>query len=290
MEIIMEKYHGLGNDYLVIDPYKNNIELNEENIKLICNRNYGVGSDGILYGPIFDSGKIKVKIYNPDGSEAEKSGNGVRIFSRYLLDEGYVNGKTFILTTLGGDVEVEYMNKEGSMLKVAMGKVTFKSDDIPVTGYTREVINEEMKFNGVYYNATCLSIGNPHCVIILDNISEKLVKEIGPFVENAEYFPNRINLQIVKVIDRNNIKIEIYERGAGYTLASGSSSCAAASAVYKLGLIDKKVNVHMPGGVLNIEIMEDGMIYMIGPVMKIGSIKVAEQFMKNCMNSSEHRA
>lgn len=290
MEIIMEKYHGLGNDYLVIDPYKNNIELNEENIKLICNRNYGVGSDGILYGPIFDSGKIKVKIYNPDGSEAEKSGNGVRIFSRYLLDEGYVNGKTFILTTLGGDVEVEYMNKEGSMLKVAMGKVTFKSDDIPVTGYTREVINEEMKFNGVYYNATCLSIGNPHCVIILDNISEKLVKEIGPFVENAEYFPNRINLQIVKVIDRNNIKIEIYERGAGYTLASGSSSCAAASAVYKLGLVDKKVNVHMPGGVLNIEIMEDGMIYMIGPVMKIGSIKVAEQFMKNCMNSSEHRA
>ena len=290
MEIIMEKYHGLGNDYLVIDPYKNNIELNEENIKLICNRNYGVGSDGILYGPIFDSGKIKVKIYNPDGSEAEKSGNGVRIFSRYLLDEGYVNGKTFILTTLGGDVEVEYMNKEGSMLKVAMGKVTFKSDDIPVTGYTREVINEEMKFNGVYYNATCLSIGNPHCVIILDNISEKLVKEIGPFVENAEYFPNRINLQIVKVIDRNNIKIEIYERGAGYTLASGSSSCAAASAVYKLGLIDKKVNVHMPGGVLNIEIMKDGMIYMIGPVMKIGSIKVAEQFMKNCMNSSEHRA
>ena len=290
MEIIMEKYHGLGNDYLVIDPYKNNIELNEENIKLICNRNYGVGSDGILYGPIFDSGKIKVKIYNPDGSEAEKSGNGVRIFSRYLLDEGYVNGKTFILTTLGGDVEVEYMNKEGSMLKVAMGKVTFKSDDIPVTGYTREVINEEMKFNGVYYNATCLSIGNPHCVIILDNISEKLVKEIGPFVENAEYFPNRINLQIVKVIDRNNIKIEIYERGAGYTLASGSSSCAAASAVYKLGLIDKKVNVHMPGGVLNIEIMKDGMIYMIGPVMKIGSIKVAEQFMKNWMNSSEHRA
>lgn len=278
MNIIMEKYHGLGNDYLVLDPNKNDIKLTEENIKLICHRNYGAGSDGILYGPIFEDDKIKVRIYNPDGSEAEKSGNGIRIFSRYLLDEGYIKGKTFLLNTLGGEVKVDYMDKEGHIIKVAMGKVTFISNEIPVGGEIREVVDESMIFNGEPYKATCLSIGNPHCVIQMDDISEDIAKQIGPYVENSEYFPSRINLQIMKVIDRNNIQIEIYERGAGYTLASGSSSSAAASAAYKLGLVDSNIKVHMPGGELEIEIMPDGMVFMTGSVNRIGRVKLAKEF------------
>lgn len=271
---ILEKYHGLGNDYLVLDPNLNSIKLTEEKIKKICNRNFGVGSDGILYGPILKDNKIKVRIFNPDGSEAEKSGNGVRIFSKYLLDKGYVKEKTFILSTLGGDVKVEYLDKDGEKIKVAMGKVTFESEEIPVSGEKRKVINETFKFKGKEYKGTCVSIGNPHCVIPMKNISKNLAESLGPYVENYKEFPNKINMQLLEVIDRNNIKIEIYERGAGYTLASGSSSCAAASVAYELGLVDNKVKVHMPGGVLDIEILKDKMVYMVGPVEYICHVEI----------------
>lgn len=271
---ILEKYHGLGNDYLVLDPNLNSIELTEEKIKKICNRNFGVGSDGILYGPILKDNKIKVRIFNPDGSEAEKSGNGVRIFSKYLLDKGYVKEKTFILSTLGGEVKVEYLDKAGEKIKVAMGRVTFESEEIPVSGEKRKVINETFNFKGKEYKGTCVSIGNPHCVIPMKNISKNLAESLGPYVENYKEFPNKINMQLLEVIDRNNIKIEIYERGAGYTLASGSSSCAAASVAYELGLVDNKVKVHMPGGVLDIEILKDKMVYMIGPVEYICYVEI----------------
>lgn len=271
---ILEKYHGLGNDYLVLDPNLNSIKLTEEKIKKICNRNFGVGSDGILYGPILKDNKIKVKIFNPDGSEAEKSGNGVRIFSKYLLDKGYIREKTFILSTLGGDVKVEYLDKVGEKIKVAMGRVTFESEEIPVSGEKRKVINETFKFKDKEYKGTCVSIGNPHCVIPMKNISKNLAESLGPYVENYKEFPNKINMQLLEVIDRNNIKIEIYERGAGYTLASGSSSCAAASVAYELGLVNNKVKVHMPGGVLDIEILKDKMVYMTGPVEYICHVEI----------------
>lgn len=273
-KFILEKYHGLGNDYLVLDPNLNSIKLTEEKIKKICNRNFGVGSDGILYGPILKDNKIRVRIFNPDGSEAEKSGNGVRIFSKYLLDKGYVKEKTFILSTLGGDVKVEYLDKDGEKIKVAMGKVTFESEEIPVSGEKRKVVNETFKFKDKEYKGTCVSIGNPHCVIPMKNISKNLAENLGPYVENYKEFPNKINMQLLEVIDRNNIKIEIYERGAGYTLASGSSSCAAASAAYELGLINNKVKVHMPGGVLDIEILKDKMVYMTGPVEYICHVEI----------------
>ena len=270
----LEKYDGLGNDYLVLDPNLNSIELTKEKIKKICNRNFGVGSDGILYGPILKDNKIKVRIFNPDGSEVEKSGNGVRIFSKYLLDKGYIKEKTFILSTLGGDVKVEYLDKMGEKIKVAMGKVTFESEEIPVSGEKRKVINETFNFNGKEFKGTCVSIGNPHCVIPMKNISKDLAERLGPYVENYKDFPNKINMQLLEVIDRNNIKIEIYERGAGYTLASGSSSCAASCAAYELGLVDNKVKVHMPGGILDIEILKDKMVYMTGPVEYICHVEI----------------
>lgn len=279
MNIVMKKYHGLGNDYFVLDPNKNEVKLNEKIIKLICHRNFGAGSDGILYGPIIEEGKIKVKIYNPDGSEAEKSGNGIRIFSRFLLDEGYVTGKSFVLSTLGGDVKVEFQDSKGHMIKVDMGKAVFNSKDIPVRGVDREVVNETMNFNNKNYKVTCVNIGNPHCVIPMNNISEDKAREIGPFVENSSNFPNRINMQLLKVIDRNNIAIEIYERGAGYTLASGTSSCAAASAAYKLGLVDEDIEVHSPGGNLHIKLDKDYNVQLTGPVESIGKVELSEEFM-----------
>lgn len=286
MALRFEKYHGLGNDYLIYDCNKNTSELNEENIKLICNGNFGVGSDGILVGPILDDNKYKVRIYNPDGSEAEKSGNGIRIFAKYLKDAGYMKNNNFTLSTLGGDVEVTYLNDSATMVKVSMGKLSFMSSDIGMIGDNREVINEKLKFNEKEYSCTCVTIGNPHCIIPVSEVSKDMVCEIGTYSETAEYFTNRINTQILKVIDRNNIEIEIYERGAGYTLASGSSSCAAAGAAYKLGLVDHKVTVHMPGGTLDIEISDDMDVYMTGSVSRVALIYLADEFIKaNCFSS-----
>ncbi len=260
------KYHALGNDYIVIDPHKKDIVLTTETIKLICHRNFGIGSDGILYGPIFDGEKMQLKIFNPDGSEAEKSGNGVRIFSRYLFDGGYLKSNEFDLYTLGGKVHVKLLDETAGRIQVDMGTVTFNSVEIPVQGTEREVIGEELAIDGQTYQITCVSIGNPHCVIPLTEISKNLADTIGPVIETHELFPNRINVQLLKVLDRQNIQIEIWERGAGYTLASGSSSCAAASAAHKLGLVDKNIDVHMPGGIINVTIDNDGHVHMTGSV------------------------
>lgn len=265
-----EKYHGLGNDYLVYDCNKNAEYLTAEYIKAICNRNFGLGSDGILVGPILENKGIRVKIYNPDGSEAEKSGNGVRIFARYLKEAGYVTGDEFELETLGGIVKVKYLNNNGSLIQVSMGRLSFYSDKIGVVGVGETALNAKLTFGGQQYKCTCVSIGNPHCVIPMEQVSKELVCYLGKQVECAPYFPNRINTQIVKVIDRNNIQIEIYERGAGYTLASGSSSCAAAGACYKSGMTDGNVQVHMPGGSLDIKITQDYDVFMTGTVGKIG--------------------
>lgn len=277
MKIILEKYHGLGNDYLVFDPNKNSLRLSPENVKLICDRHFGAGSDGILEGPILGEEPIEVKIWNPDGSVAKKSGNGVRIFAKYLKDAGYIQKQHVILGTESGPVKVWYLNEEGTRLKASMGKVSFWSNEIPVTGPVREVVNETLIFGKIPYKVTCVTIGNPHAVIFLDEISKDLVCRIGKNSECAEYFPERINTQIMKVIDRNTVEIEIYERGAGYTLASGSSGCAAAAAAYRQGLTDSKMYVRMPGGILEIEILEDWNVLMTGDVGYVGKISIGSR-------------
>lgn len=276
--ITMHKYHGLGNDYLVLDPNKNEISLQERKIEMLCRRNFGVGADGICYGPMFEEGKIKVAIFNSDGSETERSGNGVRIFAKYLRDAGYVQEKKLSLTTKAGDVEIEFLDEEACSMRVNMGKADFMSDSIPMSGIRHEVVDEPLMFHGTLYNTTCLSVGNPNCVIMTEDVSGKMVRALGPYVENASYFPNRMNLQLCKVEERNRLRIEIYERGAGYTLASGTGACATAAAAYRMGLVDDKMTVEMPGGHLQIEIDGNGDIYMTGSVEKVGTFRLAEDF------------
>lgn len=273
------RYHGLGNDYLVLDQNYFEMELNPERIQLICDRNFGIGSDGILFKAGKEKDDFHLRIFNPDGGEAEKSGNGVRIFAKYLKDADYATEQEILIPTPGGDVVVNYLNEKGTLMKVYMGKATCTSDKIPVTGEKREVVHEEMTFNGKKYTATCVSVGNPHCVIFCDEVSKTLACEVGPYVEHSELFPNRINTQFVKVIDKNNIQIEIYERGAGYTMASGSSSCAAAYAAYKNGLADSDITVNMPGGKLQIQI-EDDKIFMTGPVCNVGKVILDKDFVE----------
>ena len=273
MRIVVEKYHGLGNDYLVYDPNKNKLKLTPSNVQLMCNRNFGVGADGILEGPVLDGEQISMVVWNP-----QKSGNGVRIFAKYLKDAGYVQKKDFTISSQGGEASIHYLNEEGTRLKASMGKVSFWSDDVPVEGPRREIINETMVFGRIPYPVTCLSIGNPHCVILMDEISKDLVCRIGRYSESARQFPEKINTQIMKVLDRTHIQTEVYERGAGYTLASGSGCCAAAAAAYRLGLTDPKMFVQMPGGTLELEIDGEGVVHMTGDVGYVGAVKLGSHF------------
>jgi diaminopimelate epimerase len=289
MKTDFHKYHALGNDYIVIDPQKTGIDLSPEAIRLICHRNYGIGSDGILYGPIFEEGTIGLRIFNPDGSEAEKSGNGIRIFSRYLVEAEYMKPGRFELLTKGGLVIVEVLDEKASLIRVDMGVVTFQSDRIPVTGPVREVVDELLEIAGEKYRVTCLSIGNPHCVILVESASPETAKKLGPLVEIHPMFPNRVNMQLLQVIDRSTIRIEIWERGAGYTLASGSSSCAAASAAFRLGLVDRNIDVHMPGGSISIAISKDTHVHMTGPVEGIAQGTFSHDLLAH-IQASENQA
>lgn len=277
-EITLRKYHGLGNDYLIYDPNCNACELQERQVEALCRRNLGVGADGILYGPFFDGDKMRVRIFNPDGSEAEKSGNGIRIFSKYLKDMGYVTEESYVLHTKAGETRVTFLNEQGDLMRVDMGYPEFVAKEIPVVGFEGEIVNEAIFFGDNFYNATCVSLGNPNCVLMLEEVSQKKAMQLGPYVENSRYFPNRINMQLCQVLDRENIQIEIYERGAGYTYASGTGACAAAAASHKMGFVGDRVTVHMHGGELLVEFARDGRIDMTGPVVYIGSITLAEQF------------
>ena len=266
------KYHALGNDYLVLDPNDFDAFPSPEAIRRICHRNLGIGSDGILWGP-FNQGEVKenfnLRIFNPDGSEAEKSGNGLRIFCRYLWDQHLVASNTsFLVHTKGGVVEAT-VHPDGQEVTVSMGKVSFASDLIPVKGDSREVLLEELQIGDQVFEYSAATIGNPHCVIRTEPTSPEIAKKFGPMIENNPIFPNRTNVQFLKILDRKNIKLEIWERGAGYTLASGSSSSAAAAVARKLDWCDGELTVHMPGGTLQIIVQADFQIIMRGEVTKV---------------------
>lgn len=265
------KYHALGNDYIVITPEEFGRELTPEMIRLICHRNYGIGSDGILYGPFDDPEcDFALRIYNPDGSEAEKSGNGLRIFTRYLWDQGAIDSRTVSIKTAGGPVKAQ-IRQQGKIITVDMGQVSFDSRKIPVTGAAREVINETIDLKGQILEYCAATIGNPHCVVLRPEVSADEARKWGPLIETDPRFPNRTNVQFMQILDRSNIRIEIWERGAGYTLASGSSSSAAAAVAHRLGLCDQKITVYMPGGKIEIEIGPDFAISMTGGVTRVAT-------------------
>ncbi len=256
------KYHALGNDYIVLNPSEAGESLPGDSIRLMCHRNFGIGSDGILLGPIKDpQNEFALKIFNPDGSQAEKSGNGLRIFTRYLWDKGLIGSDRVTIHTAGGLVNAQ-VYEDGKLISVDMGEVSFDSRIIPVEGPERDVINENMEVDGQTIEFCAATIGNPHCVILKPEISAAEAKEMGPLIENETSFPNRTNVQFMKILDRSNIQIEIWERGAGYTLASGSSSSAAAAVAHRLGLCDSQITVHMPGGNIEIEVAENFSIKM----------------------------
>ena len=274
------KYQALGNDYLVVEETELLKPLTAAQIKIICDRHYGVGSDGILLRkPEKEAGSFSLRIFNPDGSEVEKSGNGLRIFARYLWDQGAVSEVPFRVETLGGTVTCKVIEK-GRLIVVDMGMALFDSTRIPVAGPSREVLREPLVIRGENLEISAVSMGNPHCVVHRDCLSETEARRLGPLIETNPLFPKRTNVQFTHVLDKENIEIEIWERGAGYTLASGTSSCAASAVARRLGLCEAKVKVHMPGGQLHIEIGNDFKIRLTGPVDKVMEGEVGEGLLK----------
>ena len=278
------KSHGLGNDYIVFDSDKIDFELTQDLIKKICDVHYGIGSDGILVKYNSDAADFKLRIFNPDGSEAEKSGNGLRIFCKFLYDYGYTDKEEFTVETKGGIVKakIEEKNKFGKakIITVDMGKAIFDPKQIPVNTDKEEFISEKIAVGDKEFEVSCVSVGNPHCVIIKENLDEEEIKKYGPMIENHPLFPNRINVQFVKPTSRNEAQILIWERGAGFTYASGSSSCGVASVLVKKGLADREITIKMIGGKLKIGINKDWNIKMTGEVQEICSGYISRELLE----------
>lgn len=268
------KYEALGNDYLVLAPESWTPELAPAAIRRLCDRHFGLGSDGILHGPLPPPAGAEgflcgLRIFNPDGSEAEKSGNGLRIFARFLYDSGRVREDVpFRVSTAGGGVECRVLD-QGRRVRVDMGCVRFHSADIPVAGEPREVLRETLVLDGRPLLFCAATVGNPHCVVLNQPALPQTACELGPKIETHPLFPHRTNVQFLEVLDRNTIRIEIWERGAGYTLASGSSASAAAAVAHRLGLCGDRIEVRMPGGSLEVEIGAGFAVTQTGPVRAV---------------------
>lgn len=274
MQNFFVKSHGLGNDYIVLNQEKLDFELTKKAIVKICDVHYGIGSDGILLNVPSTKADFGLRILNPDGSEAEKSGNGLRIFAKFLYDYKFTSQKFFTIETPGGMVKAEIVdekNGKAQTIKVDMGKAIFESEKIPVICSNPECIDERLSLEYKDYQISCVSVGNPHCVVLKEELDEKEIRQFGPQIETHSMFPNRINVQFAKVVSRSEVEIIIWERGAGWTLASGSSSCAVASVMVKKGLADRNLTIKMPGGSLKIEIDENWEIRMTGEVREIAS-------------------
>ena len=277
LAIEFAKLHGCGNDYIAIDG--RGIDRDWAALTVAMSRPaFGVGSDGIVLLLDSDVAQVRMRVYNPDGSEAEMSGNGIRLFAKFVLDRGIAKPGDDGLTveTLGG-VRTVWPHMENSGMesaRVAMGPATFSAPEVPVDtadlGGIGEVISENVNVGGANLSITCLAIGNPHAVAITDDPVEDFpLTEIGPLVENHVMFPQRINFEIVNVHARDRIRARIFERGAGETLSSGTGSTASAFACRKLGLVDDAVDVVVDGGVLRISWDENDEAYLEGPAVEV---------------------
>jgi diaminopimelate epimerase len=276
------KSHGLGNDYIVLDQAHLSRPLTAEAVRTICDYHFGVGSDGILLVVPGTEADFGVRIFNPDGSEAEKSGNGIRILAKFLYDHGYAPRPELTISTLGGLVRAR-LDLDGDrvrMITAEMGRATFVSTEIPVAGPRREVVRETLAVDDQRLTVTCVSVGNPHCVIFTDTLDVDEVKRLGPKIEHHPSFPNRINVQFAKLLGRDRVSILIWERGAGYTLASGTSSCAVAAACVKNGLTDRTVTIESPGGALAVSIADTWELTLTGPVSEICRGRLSEDLLR----------
>jgi diaminopimelate epimerase len=276
--------HGLGNDYLAVDEDGIGFELTPPAVRLVCDRHHGIGSDGILVAVPSSVAPFGLRIYNPDGSEAEKSGNGLRIFAAFLLSRGRVEmGTAFRVETKGGLVSMVILDESPDgvlMIEAEMGRASFQSEAVGLKGPNREVDGELLELPGGDRIAiNTVSMGNPHCVCFVDEIVPDEARRLGPQISTHPWFANGTNVQFATVTGPGEVRAFIWERGAGETLASGSSSCAVAAAAVRRGLLQERaVDVVMEGGTLKVTVNEDWEVLLSGPVETVGEVTLTQGF------------
>ncbi len=277
--VTFSKMHGLGNDYIIIDesekiviPEEKKPEIAEE----ICRRGFSVGADGVIFvSPAStEDADIRFRIFNSDGSEAEMCGNGIRCFGKYVYENDILHSDEMLVETLGGikELDLDVEGGEVTASTVDMGIATFKTRDIPMISDKDEFLNSELIIDGKPFKMTVVNVGNPHAVIFTENIDDIELNEIGPLIETHPAFPKKTNVHFVNIMNRNEIEMITWERGAGFTLACGTGATSCVIAGFKLGKLDEEVEVHLPGGeLLRIvyEMGEEVRIFMEGEAVLV---------------------
>ncbi|MBR6014171.1 MAG: diaminopimelate epimerase [Selenomonadaceae bacterium] len=260
-----EKWQGCGNDFVIIDSRTDGKIYDEEKNSWICDRHFGIGADGVIYILNSEKADVRMRIFNADGSEPEMCGNGIRCFAKFLAEKNPVDNLK--VETGAGILTVKISDKN---VEVDMGEPILAAEKIPVSGYgSNKVIGENIEVCGKIYKMTCVSMGNPHCVIFVDDAEKVELEKIGMHFEKHEKFPRYTNTEFVSVIGENKLRMRVWERGSGITLACGTGACASAVAANLNNLAGKNVEIKLDGGILKIEWREDNHIYMSGPAEKV---------------------
>ena len=272
MEFSFTKWQGTGNDFVMIDCLKEPEADYVSAAVELCDRHYGIGADGILLVLPSDKADIRMQIINADGSEAEMCGNGIRCFASYVYEKGYVKFEEFTVETGAGILVPKIMEKHGAeaMVKVDMCEPILEGEKIPVAGYgMNRIVAEPITVKDKEFKMTCVSMGNPHCVIFVDDAENFPIHEYGPLVERHEKFPKRVNAEFIQVIDRKHLRMRVWERGAAVTLACGTGACATTTAAILNDFTDRNIEIQLDGGKLNIEWADNNHLYMTGPAVQV---------------------
>ena len=266
------KMHGCGNDYVYINGFEETVENKSEVAKIVSDRHFGIGGDGAIFIKPSKVADFEMEMYNADGSGAEMCGNGIRCVAKYVYDKGLTDKTSLSIVSAGNIKYLELFleNNKVNMVKVNMGAPEITASKIPVQSDKESVINEPITIEGYTYHMTCVSMGNPHAVIFLDNVDNLPIENIGHRFENHPIFPNRTNTEFAHIIDRNTLQMRVWERGSGETLACGTGACATAVAAILNGLTENKVTVKLLGGQLEIEWdRQANLVYMSGPATTV---------------------
>lgn len=269
MDIKFTKMHGCGNDYVYINGMTQSFEAIDKAdfVRKVSDRHFGIGSDGVIFINASEIADFEMEMWNADGTRAEMCGNGIRSVAKYVFDKGLTNRNELTIESMGKIKPITIVAEDGKAksIRVDMGIPELKAELVPVTSSNEKVIDEAVSVNGQEYRITCVSMGNPHAVTFIDP-DEIEIDKIGPYFENHEIFPRRTNTEFVKVLDRKNVKMRVWERGTGETLACGTGCCATAVACILNELTDRIVTIHVRGGDIMVEWNpEDGHVYMTGP-------------------------
>ena len=281
------KMQGIGNDYVYVNCLQETIENPSELAKKISDRHYGVGSDGLIMINPSDKADFEMEMYNADGSRGEMCGNGIRCVAKYVYDYGLTDKTSISVETLAGIKYLDLTVEDGKvvLVKVDMGKPMLRPEEVPVVSEKEEVIDEPITVDGQEYRMTCVSMGNPHAVIFMDDIEHLEIEKIGPKFEHHERFPNRVNTEFVKVLDRHTASMRVWERGSGETLACGTGACAVAYTAITLGKAgrrDQFLTVEAVGGPLQLNYRSDGHMMMKGPAVTVyeGEMEIPDNILK----------